>query len=402
MSKFKITCTCVGLFLVSNGNSDLLYGGSFYSSKGIGLVSDFVSGRSVGMGGIGLAVMDPFTINYLNPATLSAVTLTTLSGTFNHESVGLKSTGQSATISDSNFDGFQFVIPIQRNTAVIAIGANPYSTIEFSFAQTDSIGGTIVDQEIDGDGGVNTAFFSLSIRPFSKLSLGVTGLFYFGKLRTLHRAIFVDPLSRNTQTEVSQNVTAGGFRFGLVFNIVQDWNIAAIFAPRLDLKTDKVVTLQQVAQFSDFDDQDFNLPSTIAFGTSIRAFNKFSFGFDYLRQNWSNVTSNSYVNNSQRFGVGVEYFPSGSRLDSYFSKVSYRAGFSFKDTGIEDPVNQRITEFFGTVGVGLPVKWSAARIDLGLQAGRRGSISKNPFRETIVRFTATISVAERWFFRGSK
>ena len=402
MSKFKITCICVSCFFVSNGNSDLLYGGSFYSSKGIGLVSDFVSGRSVGMGGIGLAVMDPFTINYLNPATLSAITWTTLSGTFNHESVGLKNSSQSATISDSNFDGFQFVIPIKRNTAVIAIGANPYSTIEFSFAQTDSIGGTIVDQEIVGDGGVNTAFFSLSIRPFSKLSLGVTGLFYFGKLRTLHRAIFVDPLSGNTQTEVSQNVTAGGVRFGLVYNIIQDWNIAAIFAPRLDLETNKVVTLQQVAQFSDFDDQDFNLPSTIGFGTSIRAFNKLSFGFDYLRQNWSNVTSGSYVNNSQRFGVGVEYFPGGSRLDSYFSKVSYRAGFSYKDRGLEDPVNQKITEFFGTMGVGLPIKWSAARIDLALQAGRRGSIAKNPFRETILRFTATISVAERWFFRGSR
>ncbi|MCG8604747.1 hypothetical protein MJD09_07095, partial [bacterium] len=151
-----------------------------------------------------------------------------------------------------------------------------------------------------------------------------------------------------------------------------------------------------------FVDKNLEVPVTIGFGTSVRVFDKLLVGADYLRQNWSGVESTSYVNDSQRLGVGVEYFPGGSRLDSYWSKVAYRAGFYYKDMGLEDPLGEKVTEFLGSLGLGLPVKWSAARIDLALEAGRRGSMSKNPFRENIIRFTATVSVGERWFFRGGK
>jgi long-subunit fatty acid transport protein len=380
--------------------TNLLYGGSFYSSKGIGLVSDFISGRSVGMGGIGLSLTETFTVNYLNPASLVAVPITTLSGTFNHVNTSLKNATQDAVINETNIGGFQFVVPLTSNRAAFSLGVNPYSSIEYTFSSQDSVGALLADQEIEGDGGLNTAFVSFSVRPFNRLYLGVTGLLYFGRLRTLHRANFNSTIARNTQVEVARNLSAGGVRLGVVYHLTEGWTIGGIYSPRVKLKSDRVVTLIPIVEFSDFVDQNLDVPLTVGFGTSARLFGKLLVGADYLRQNWSAVESSSYVNDSQRFGVGAEYFPRGSRLDSYWSRVAYRAGFYYKNMGLEDPLGEKVTEFFGSLGLGLPVKWSAARIDLALEAGRRGSISRNPFRENIVRFTATISVGERWFFRG--
>ena len=53
----------------------IIFGGSvqsqsFYSTRGIGLVRDFVSGQSSGMGGVGIAIADPLSVNDLNPAAL--------------------------------------------------------------------------------------------------------------------------------------------------------------------------------------------------------------------------------------------------------------------------------------------------------------------------------------------
>ena len=59
-------------------------------------------------------------------------------------------------------------------------------------------------------------------------------------------------------------------------------------------------------------------------------------------------------------------------------------------------------EAFGTFGLAFPLRWTAARVDLGLEIGQRGSISSNPVRENVVRFTGTITVGEAWFFRGRR
>ncbi len=76
-----------------------------------------------------------------------------------------------------------------------------------------------------------------------------------------------------------------------------------------------------------------------------------------------------------------------------------RAGIYYKILGLEEPVGEKVTEIFATIGLGLPIKWSAGRLDLALETGRRGSSSQNPFRENVIRFTGSITVGEKWFLR---
>ncbi|NIU91220.1 hypothetical protein GWN60_10935, partial [candidate division KSB1 bacterium] len=325
-----------------------IHGGSFYSSKGIGLVRYFTSGRAAGMGGVGLSFGDNLTVNYLNPATLVDLSLTTINGNFLHESADLKSLSQDANITDSNIFGVQFAIPLKQNRITMALGVNPYSTVDFSFLNSEPTR----TETVSGDGGVNTAFFSLAVRPFDKLSLGVTGLFYFGVLRNIYRVDFVDPEFFDTRDEVAQSFTAGNVRFGIVFEILPDWNIGGVFSPSVTLDANKTVTLRGVAKFSDFADRDLEIPLAFGGGTSIEFAKKLLFGVDFYLQKWSEFGIDGLVNNSVRIGAGIEYSARGDQRDSFFSRTAYRAGIFYRDLGIEEPMGEEVTELFGSVGLG--------------------------------------------------
>ena len=84
------------VLLIFGTNLNSLKAQSFYSSQGIGLVSYFVSGGSTGMGGVGLALTDDLTVSSLNPASLSALPLSTISGNFRHSAADLKHSSKEA------------------------------------------------------------------------------------------------------------------------------------------------------------------------------------------------------------------------------------------------------------------------------------------------------------------
>lgn len=362
----------------------------------------FVSGRSVGLAGVGLALADPMTVNYLNPAALATIPLTTLSGNFVHEATDLKSATQDAYFSDTNVSGFQFVVPLKRDRFVMAIGAVPYSAIEYSFSGRDSLGANGYDEIVTGDGGVNTGFLSIGVQPVKNLYLGVSGLFYFGTLRNTWRIIFDSPQFLNTQDEVSRSFTAGNVRFGFLYKVLPYWRIGGALTPEVTLDANTTIILRRITEFTDLPDSNVVLPLSFGFGTSFEIARKLTVGVDYFTQRWSKVKQDGFENDSRRIALGLEYSGRGQLRDSYFSRIAFRAGFFYHDLGLVETSGEKVTEIFGSLGVGLPIKWAAARLDLALEAGKRGSLNTNTFRETVIRFTGSVTVGELWFFRGGE
>ncbi|MFQ5640628.1 MAG: hypothetical protein ACE5IR_21830, partial [bacterium] len=375
--------------------------GSIYSSQGIGLVRYFNSGRSVGMGGVGLAIIDNLTVSFLNPASLSAIPLTTFSGSFVHESSQLKSSSQNGTIVDTNIFGVQFIVPLYQNVAALSIGINPYSSIEYNFVNATEVE-PILSESVVGDGGVSTAFLSFAVRPFKNLYLGATGLFYFGVLKNTYRVDFESPEFFDVNDEVSRSFTAGGLRVGFVYKIVPGWSIGGVFSTATKFDANTTVTLQRVTQFTDFPDKNIEIPIAYGGGTAFNIGRKVLVGIDYYAQKWTDSSIENFVNDSKRIGIGFEYSSRGNYLDPFFSRVAYRAGFFYRDLGLEMPEGEKVTEFFGSIGIGIPIKWSAARLDLALEFGRRGNVSRNPVRENIIRLTGSVAVGNRWFYRGGR
>jgi hypothetical protein len=387
--------------LISSCFVGSLQAGSFYSSKGIGLVYNFISGRSVGMGGVGIATMDNMTLNYLNPAALVEVPFTFISGNFLHEATDLKGSGQDASIATTGVAGVQFLIPIKRNRAVISLGVNPYSSIEYAFSSLGTEEGKSYVETVSGDGGVNTGFISFSFRPIKNLSLGVTGLFYFGVLKNTWKINFLTTDFFNTRDQISQSFATGSFRVGFIYNITSGWSLGGVYTPAVTLDLNKKLK-ERFNEFTDFPDSDFEIPLAFGVGTAINLGKKLVTGVDYYFQKWSDLQREGYVNDSRRIGFGLEYSGRGDFRSSFFSRMAIRLGFFYRDLGLEDPIGEKVIEKFGTIGLGMPIRWGLGRIDLALEVGRRGSISKNPFQETVIRVTGSVSVGERWFFRGGR
>ncbi|RMF59000.1 MAG: hypothetical protein D6743_17020 [Calditrichaeota bacterium] len=351
------------------------------------------------MGGVGLALLGQGTVNYLNPATLTELPFTYITGNVVHETADLAGSGQDAFITNTNVSGVQFVVPLKVNRISIAVGLNPYSVIEYQFSSRGTEGSKSFEEIVSGDGGINTAFFSVSIHPFRRLYLGATGMFYFGNLRNMWRVIFDSPIFTNTQDEVSRNFTAGNIRLGAVVRLTDAWTFGGVFTPSVTLNADKSITLERLTRFENLQAGDIDLPQSYGFGTTYSLGKKLLLGLDFYSQKWSDFNAQGYVNDSKRIAFGLEYSGKGDYKSSYWSRAALRLGVFYQDLGLEDPIGEKVTELFGTLGVGIPLKWRAGRIDLALEGGRRGSSSSNPFRETVFRFTATVSVGEKWFFR---
>ncbi len=394
------TLLCIGIFSFSGVSNT--YSQSYYSQAEIGVVHHFVSGQSIGMGGVGLAVADPVSVNFLNPAALTNLSVTYLSGNFLHQNTSLTGSSVDAAISSTNVDGVQFHVPLKPRRISTAIGLIPYSTVEYTFEGEGAISGTTYRQVVSGDGGINTAFLSIAIRPFDRVSVGVSGLYYFGALRKLWRVVFADQVNfRNTRNEVSEIVSAGNIRLGVQVRLLSKWRIAAVITPGITFDADKTVILENVQEFSDFSDRSVKLPLAYGFGTSFFIGSKLLVAADYYAEHWSGSSGTGYVNDSKRLGLGIEFSARGTGFNSsYFSRMSFRAGVTYRDLGLEKPVGERVTELFGTVGLGVPIKWSAARLDLGFEAGQRGALPENPIRERFVRLAVSITAGERWFYRG--
>lgn len=393
----KIASVLIALSVVSGS----VQAQSIYSSKGFGLRQYFVSGQGVGMGGVGLAITDNLTLNFVNPATLTELPLTYVSGNFLHSVNDVESASQEASVTNTNVSGLQFVIPIERNRIAVALGLMPYSTIEFTFTSDErSQAEKAFTERVEGDGGVNSGFLSLAVRPYDSLYLGVSGIFHFGTLRRKWEVDFENTSLVDTRDEVAQSFTSGSLTVGFVYRILPSWSIGGVFTPSITLDANKNVTLRSRLNFSDLDDSDIEVPLAFGLGTAVNLGERFMVGVDYYRQRWStgNLQSDGYVNDSQRLGAGVEFTGKRSPASSYLNWIDYRAGFYYNDLGLELPAGERVTEIFGTVGLGLPIKWSAAQINLALEAGQRGS-SDNLFTEKIIRFSANITVGERWFVR---
>jgi hypothetical protein len=384
---------------------------SFYSTHGFGLTNYFISGKSIGMGGTGLAVFEDMSQNYLNPATLSALSSTTISGNFVHETVDLTSATDKAAVTNTNVQGVQFSFPIQTNRAAFAMGLMPFSFIGYAAQGDGDQDGKTYTEEVSGTGGLNAAFVSLAISPFRMVTLGISGLYYFGQLRNLWQVDFTpgNPTDApDVRDEVSQTVKGPNYRLGITVRLTPKLYIAAIYSPSQALKNKKYIQLVNRLEFSDFIDDRVDLPRVFGVGTSFLVTRKLQLALDFYTEQWSktDMTEQGYINDSRRVGIGIDFSPRRfSRQfvsSSYWSRVAYRIGFYYRDLGLEAPAQEKVTEIFGTIGLGLPIKSALARFDFSLEVGKRGSKTSNPFEEMVVRFTGSVTVGERWFQRRTR
>ncbi|MGH7453843.1 MAG: hypothetical protein ACRENG_21005, partial [bacterium] len=102
------------LFLMFSGS---VFAQSIYSRHGIGLLRYRHTVRSIGMGGIGLAITDTVYAHFLNPAVMGRLNLTRIQGDFLYERASIDLPGTDGLFHEANINSLSLAFPVKRGYA---------------------------------------------------------------------------------------------------------------------------------------------------------------------------------------------------------------------------------------------------------------------------------------------
>jgi hypothetical protein len=187
------------------------------------------------------------------------------------------------------------------------------------------------------------------------------------------------------------------------------------FAPEsrltsLNLRTLSTITLSNNFGETIIDSENLNapnekiiIPGSVTFGAGIGETNKWMAGAQFSTQlsgnsgnRFNDVITTTSFEPSYQISVGGFYVPKYNSFKSYLSRVTYRAGFRYENTGLIIQ-NETITDYGTNFGLGLPLGGPFSKINVGLEIGQRGTLSQNLVKENYYNLTIGFTINDKWF-----
>lgn len=407
-----IVSLCLFLSLASSAQEGT---SSPYSFYGIGDVRyrGTVENRSMG----GLSVLaDSIHINLQNPAQLAGLKLTSfaVAGTFTPSK--LKTSTQEEKSQRTTLDYLAVGLPSKKFG--FGFGLIPYSSVGYKILNlaTDTDPTT---RRYTGTGGINKAFFGMGYQITKKLSVGADLQYNFGNIET-KSVNFIDGVQYGSREVNRSEVSGVNFNLGLAFQSKISKKLTLFsgltFTPQANLNLSnqrKIATIQFLTTGGEFvvdeeeidvDDSKLKLPSKLSFGTAIGQVRKWMIGTEITFQGTSdlgnrfNDINNATYENSVRYTLGGYYIPKYTSYTSYLSKVTYRGGFRYENTGLL-VFGQQINDYAMTVGFGLPLNGTFSNVNLGFEFGKRGTTNAGLIEENYTNISLGFTFNDEWFKR---
>jgi len=387
-----------------------------YSRYGIGDLVSQGKGRSVGMGGAGIALNSPLMLNGLNPASYAALD----SMSFLYE-IGLSSHFAEYSASstdvihsdkDINFDYFNIAWPVTKWWRM-GLGVLPKSNVGYEFTLRGNGDDVENFQQFIGKGGVNKVNFTHAFIPVKNLYLGVNMSYLFGQIENDKRVFLTDVNSMNYFEDETLTVKDIMFDFGLQYSATLSKNhklsFGAIFNSKTAIKTDYEISkatrspaglenklLDTITKTS------FDYPLTWGVGLAYHYKDKLTMAVDYTNSLWSKakfINDDISFKDNQNFAAGLEFTPDRGSLRNYFKVVTYRFGGYYKNTYLPLINGERIKDYGISFGVGLPLRRTVTNLNIAVELGQKGTIENSLVKEKYARICVSFSMFSRWFYK---
>ncbi|MCF8380715.1 MAG: hypothetical protein K9H49_14170 [Bacteroidales bacterium] len=425
MSVNKILIATLLLFLSTSLFSQInTY--SPYSRFGIGELALQGNGQYIAQGASGIAQRSNLAINYLNPASYSA--LDTMSFIFDFglslSSTDYNTNEYSARMNNMNMHHLGIAFPITKWWKA-SIGVSPYSSVGYEIIDQQgdpNIG--LIDYYFTGTGGLNRFYWGSSFTAFEKLSLGINYSYFFGYINNTQQVSFpVETDFAVTKVENTMTTKDGGWNFGLqyheTFNDKYFLTLGAIYDNKTSLTTKRsssitnyfpgssasigdTILLSPTFELERLDNNgDIIYPGRYGFGLSTGIVKKLSISAEYESQQWSEsliLGESDSLKNSKAYRFGMEYTPDQNALRGYFKKVHYRIGGYYSDSYLRI-YDEALKDYGITFGVGLPLKGFKSTINLGMVLGQRGTLENNLIKENYRMLQLSFTLYDFWFYK---
>ena len=386
-----------------------------YSFYGLGDIKFKGTHDARSMGGLGIAY-DSIHLNLLNPATYSRLKITnfvvggttTLSNLSNEE--------KRETAQRTSIDYLAVGLPLGKFGATF--GVMPFSSVGYKIQnESTNSEGVTTNKDYTGEGGVNRVFAGAAYSFSDNLSFGVDFQYNFGTIQT--ESFIISSNSILGTKEINESRVSGvSSNMSLLYsrNINNDLLFTTTFgyAPEAKLNSENSRNISTIYNYSNgtqvvnderdvvIDDNKLVIPSKFSVGAGIGNTKKWFVGVEYINTknsdlvNRFNEVRNSFYEDSQKIIVGGYFIPKYNSFSSYWSRVNYRAGFRYENTGLI--VNSKEINDYGiNFGLGLPVGGRFSNINVGFEYGKKGTVYNNLIEENYFSLNIGLSLNDLWF-----
>jgi hypothetical protein len=382
-----------------------------YSFYGLGDIKFKGTHDVRAMGGLSVAY-DSIHLNLLNPATYSRLKITNFSvgvtSTFNN----LSNEQRRETAQRTSLDYLAVGLPLGKFGATF--GVVPFSAIGYKIQnQTDDFRSS----RNTGEGGINRAFAGVAYNFSDNLSFGFDMQYNFGTIET-ESVLFLPDVILGSRERNESRITGLTTNFAVLYsrNISDKLNLSTTigYAPESKLNSDNTRNLATITYLTNgnesvSDSQDIAVndtklvvPAKYTFGTGIGMNKKWFVGLEYVFQENSKMGNrfedidNTTFENSNKFILGGFFIPKYNSFTSYWSRVNYRAGLRYENTGLI--INSKAINDYGiNFGLGLPVGGRLSNINVGFEYGKKGTIYNNLIEENYFNISIGLSLNDLWF-----
>lgn len=407
-----------------------------YSQYGLGVLSDQTSGFNRGMNGLGLGFHEHNQVNFLNPASYSAID--SLSFIFD---VGLSAQVTNIKEGDKKINAnnadFEYAVAGFRafKHLGVSFGIIPYTNVGYEFANkqqyinnTQTTTSTIT---YSGSGGLHQVYIGTGWEPLKGFSFGANISYLWG---SYSRSI-VNSFSESSATTLSKYYTADvrsykfdlGAQYTAKLNKKDQLTFGLTYELGHKLSADpecKVISNESQTSVSDTTTYVVNngleIPTTYGFGFMWNHGNKIKLGVDYSLQKWTKIDYPQYSVVTKKVGdvekeypqyvltsglfkdrhkvtVGADICP-GETSRNFFDRIHYRAGVSYATPYVKINGKDGPKELSASLGFGIPImNGYNNRSLLNISAQWVHVNSKDYITENTFRINIGLTFNERWF-----
>lgn len=444
MPFFTITRAAVLLLILEAcGTLRAQSGGSPYSSYGFGDILSPGQPAQALKGGTGLALAEPFSLCYGDPASYAALARPVFEVGFKAATTRSTNALGSATRSNADLTGFSLGVPFGNGKWGIGLGLTPFSDVDYATSTTTPTADGDVRFNYSGGGGLDRAFFGVGRALWrqkadslgnagSVVLLGAEFNFLFGNIEQTRDAVYPTSAGFSNTRAFSNLVmrapTAGAsimWQGDLTRKLKKDdenwrWGVglsADLPTPMSARYSNFISTFvplngselfRDSVSFSKGERGTIGLPLGIGLGIGVQD-PHWGITAEYRTRDWaaSRVDVPGYalpaaLHAATTIAFGATYKPKDE--GSLFRRTVYRMGIRTTEGPVE--VRGRVLRTTAaTAGISLPLNaiQTNSWLHVGVELGQRGSdadgLVKEQYASLWLGLTFTPWRGERWFVK---
>ncbi len=353
--------------------------------EGFGMPLAEMGARERGMGEAGMAALSSQGYFLPNPSRSAFFDRTSFIATLETDLDWLRDDNTSNRMTSAAVPTIATAVKTRKFGA---LGLHFQQAFQRRFSLSTSDSG--VNREFAYEGGLYLLGFSWAYSPVPFLALGFAENLALGRDRIIETATFpssIPPENESLTGDTLEMRHSGSFpAFSLtVHTRLIDAALAYTLATDFDTHRERRITGMASNPMAS---ESHSWPSTAALGLAWRATARQTLALDFSTVGWK---GDSVINRSYKTGLGYEWRGSGNPYEDYYKRMAFRAGL-----GQEILYLQAIPEYFGTMGVGLPLGPRGHTLDISVKVGHRSFNGNTFFSEDYVKLSASVVGVGVW------